>query len=146
MGKIAKEVVLRRVLFAELAGFLLVIVFIWLDEVLDLPHNLFGAELTPVNWRESLFETVILLPLAAGLVAYTRSLFRHLKLLEGFLPICASCKKVRDEDGSWQQLESYIRARSEAQFSHGVCPSCAKALYPDLFDEDGRLKDQDDSS
>lgn len=140
MGKIAKEIVLRRVLYSEMLGFALVIALIWLDEVLDLPHVLFGAGATPINWRESLFETAILLPLAWGLIAYTRAVFRHLKFLEGFLPICASCKKIRDEDGSWQQLETYIHNRSEARFSHGVCPTCAKQLYPELIAEDGTLK------
>ena len=146
MGTIAKEVVLRRVLVSEVLGFVLVITLIWLDEVLDLPHYLLGAPATPVNWQESLFETAVLLPLAWGLIAYTRALFRHLKFLEGFLPICASCKKIRDQDGAWQQLETYIHARSEAQFSHGVCPSCAKRLYPDLFDENGKLKNADQPS
>jgi len=53
------------------------------------------------------------------------------KLLSGFLPICAACKKIRDDKGYWQQVEEYIRNHSEAQFSHSICPSCAKELYPD---------------
>lgn len=140
MGKIAKELVLRRVLLSEVLGFALVITLIWLDEILDLPHYLFNAEATPINWRESLFETLIILPLAWGLISYTRAVFRHLKFLEGFLPICASCKKIRDEGGSWQPLETYIHNRSEARFSHGVCPTCARRLYPDLYNEDGTLR------
>jgi hypothetical protein len=52
--------------------------------------------------------------------------------LRGIIPICASCKKVRDDKGYWNQIESYIRDRSEADFSHGMCPECAKKLYPDL--------------
>lgn len=55
------------------------------------------------------------------------------KLLSGFLPICASCKKIRDDKGYWQQIESYIRDHSEAEFSHGICPDCAHKLYPDCF-------------
>lgn len=51
------------------------------------------------------------------------------KLLEGLLPICASCKKIRNEKNEWQQLESYITKHSEASFTHGVCPDCAKKLY-----------------
>lgn len=58
------------------------------------------------------------------------------KLLSGFLPICASCKKIRDDQGYWQQVEKYIRTHSEAQFSHSICPDCAHKLYPDLFPED----------
>ncbi|MDD5759108.1 MAG: response regulator [Desulfobulbaceae bacterium] len=57
------------------------------------------------------------------------------KLLSGFLPICASCKKIRDDSGYWQQIESYIRDHSEAEFSHGICPDCARKLYPDYFHE-----------
>lgn len=56
----------------------------------------------------------------------------EVKKLSGLLPICASCKKIRDDKGYWNQIESYIKAHSEAEFSHGICPDCAKALYGDL--------------
>jgi len=56
----------------------------------------------------------------------------EVKTLKGFLPICSSCKKIRDDKGYWNQIESYIRARSDAEFSHSICPDCAKNLYPDL--------------
>ncbi|EKD35549.1 MAG: hypothetical protein ACD_75C01861G0001, partial [uncultured bacterium] len=61
-----------------------------------------------------------------------REALSKVKLLSGFIPICASCKKIRDDSGYWQQIEAYIRDRSEAEFSHGICPDCAKKLYPDL--------------
>ncbi len=48
------------------------------------------------------------------------------------IPICSSCKKIRDDDGYWNQIEVYIRDHSEADFSHSICPGCAKELYPDL--------------
>ena len=54
------------------------------------------------------------------------------KKLSGFLPICSSCKKIRDDEGYWNQIESYIRDHSEAEFSHSICPECVKKLYPDL--------------
>ncbi len=54
------------------------------------------------------------------------------KTLSGFLPICANCKKIRDDKGYWTQIEAYIRDHSEAEFSHGICPECAKELYPDI--------------
>jgi LytS/YehU family sensor histidine kinase len=60
----------------------------------------------------------------------------EVKTLRGFLPICASCKKIRDDKGYWNQLESYIEARSEAEFTHGICPDCQKKLYPDLYSQD----------
>jgi len=56
----------------------------------------------------------------------------EVKRLSGLLPICASCKRIRDDQGYWQQIEAYIRDHSEADFSHGICPECARKLYPEL--------------
>ncbi len=58
-----------------------------------------------------------------------RNALTHVKQLQGLLPICANCKKVRDDDGYWQQIELYISENSEAEFSHGICPECAVKLY-----------------
>lgn len=58
------------------------------------------------------------------------------KVLSGLLPICANCKKIRDDKGYWNQIEGYIRDHSEAEFSHGICPTCARKLYPGLFKDD----------
>lgn len=58
-----------------------------------------------------------------------------IKTLRGLLPICASCKKIRDDKGYWQQLEAYIQSHSEAEFSHGICPDCVKKLYPEFYRE-----------
>lgn len=58
-----------------------------------------------------------------------------IKILSGLLPICASCKKIRDDKGYWEQIEVFVRDRSEAEFSHGICPECAKKLYPELYDK-----------
>ena len=53
-----------------------------------------------------------------------------IKTLKGLIPICASCKKVRNDAGYWEQIEMYIRDHSEAEFTHGFCPDCLKKLYP----------------
>ena len=74
------------------------------------------------------------------LVAELQQSLAEVRRLDGLLPICASCKKVRDDQGYWNQIEAYISSRTEAQFSHGVCPDCAKQLYPDLGDEGRRPK------
>jgi hypothetical protein len=57
------------------------------------------------------------------------------------LPICASCKKIRDDKGHWENLEWYIKERSEAEFTHGICPDCVQVLYPDFVKS--RKKDDD---
>ena len=54
------------------------------------------------------------------------------KFLSGLLPICASCKKIRDDKGYWTQIESYIKHHSEADFTHSICPECSEKLYPQL--------------
>ena len=54
---------------------------------------------------------------------------REIKTLRGFLPICAGCKRIRDDKGDWTQIEAYISKRSDAEFSHGLCPDCALRLY-----------------
>lgn len=59
----------------------------------------------------------------------------QVKRLEGMLPICAACKKIRDDHGYWQQIEQYIGEHSQAVFSHGICPECMKKLYPEYCDE-----------
>jgi len=59
-----------------------------------------------------------------------------IKTLSGMLPICAHCKKIRDDKGYWNQIEEYIRDHSEVQFSHGLCPECAKELYPEFYKGD----------
>jgi len=66
------------------------------------------------------------------LIGKLRESLNKVKLLSGFLPICASCKKIRDDKGYWNQIEAFIKEHSEAEFSHGLCPECAKKLYPDL--------------
>ena len=57
----------------------------------------------------------------------------EVKILSGFLPICSHCKKIRDDKGYWTQVEAYIRNHSEAQFTHGICPECAKKFYPEYY-------------
>ena len=59
---------------------------------------------------------------------------QEVRILRGLLPICASCKKIRDDNGYWMQIEGYIKDHSEATFTHSICPDCAKRLYPDFYE------------
>jgi PAS domain S-box-containing protein len=74
----------------------------------------------------------------AELIEELQRALDKVKLLSGFLPICASCKKIRDDRGYWNQIESYITEHSNAVFSHGICPDCKKRLYPEFCDEEDR--------
>jgi CheY-like chemotaxis protein len=62
-----------------------------------------------------------------------QELKQEINLLKGFLPICASCKRIRDDKGYWEQIELYISKRSEAEFSHGICPECRDELYGEFL-------------
>ncbi|MCX5896137.1 MAG: hypothetical protein NTZ51_09960 [Proteobacteria bacterium] len=59
----------------------------------------------------------------------------NIKTLKGLVPICSSCKKIRDDRGYWQQVEVYVAEHTEADFSHGLCAECAHTLYPEYFDD-----------
>ena len=75
------------------------------------------------------------------LISELQEALEKIETLQGILPICASCKKIRDDNGHWNQIEVYIRDHSEAEFSHGICPECAKKLYPDFFGDGTKQKD-----
>jgi hypothetical protein len=69
----------------------------------------------------------------AQLIDELQNALTEVKKLSGMLPICSSCKKIRDDRGYWTQIESYIKKHSEAEFSHSICPECAKKLYPTFY-------------
>ena len=64
------------------------------------------------------------------LVRQLQDALANIKTLHGLLPICSSCKKIRDDHGYWNQLETYIAAHSDVEFTHGLCPECVQKLYP----------------
>ncbi len=65
-----------------------------------------------------------------------RAALANVKTLQGLLPICSSCKRIRDDEGYWHQVESYVRAHSEADFSHGLCPTCVERYFPEYCKDD----------
>jgi len=64
--------------------------------------------------------------------AHLQKSLDHIKTLSGLLPICAKCKKIRNDQGYWEQVETYIKQRSDAEFTHGLCPDCIKVYYAEL--------------
>lgn len=69
------------------------------------------------------------------LIARLQDALDNVKKLSGLLPICAYCKKIRNDDGYWKQIEGYIAEHSEAEFSHSICPDCVKRLYPNIIQD-----------
>jgi PAS domain S-box-containing protein len=70
------------------------------------------------------------------LIEELKEALENVKTLKGLLPICASCKRIRDDTGYWNQIEAYVRDHTDAEFSHALCPDCAVKLYPDYFKDD----------
>lgn len=91
----------------------------------------------PSSWSvavtDSLIDVVILMGTAVLVDKLVRQ-ERQLRALQGLLPICSFCKKIRDEAGDWWQLEQYIADRSSARFSHTFCPECGRRHYPEMAD------------
>ena len=70
-----------------------------------------------------------------ALIEQLEQALSEVKTLEGLLPICASCKKVRDDKGYWNQIEAYLQDRADARFTHSVCPECVQELYPEFVEK-----------
>lgn len=98
------------------------------DAVIGLDAGADDYIIKPFEWEE----------LRARIRAGERilTLISKIETLSGMLPICSSCKKIRDDKGYWQHIEIYISKHSHTQFSHGLCPDCMKKLYPKYYKED----------
>lgn len=107
------------------------------NEVFDLPHYVLGDQATTYSQRrgEALFELAIyFIVILFSFLYFRNKIEKEVKILEGFIPICAQCKKIR-QDIDWRTLEEYISANSLAKFSHTICPDCVRLLYPGYADE-----------
>ena len=106
--------------------------------ILDKKENYFSDQMTEsVRLFKASVESYLALLFESNerLIIDLQKALSEVKKLSGFLPICASCKKIRDDQGYWNQIEEYISDHSEAQFSHGICPDCARKLYPELYQD-----------
>jgi K+-sensing histidine kinase KdpD len=95
---------------------------------------------------QTIFRASVVVLIAAWfarLAEHERDIDRYVQRLEGLLSICSFCKGIRNNAGDWEPLEKFISTRSEAQFSHGMCPTCSRAHYPD-FDFDAAIRSDSD--
>jgi hypothetical protein len=101
--------------------------------VLDIPYLLMGDEPTTIGQRsgEVFVEILIFVLVVVVEILVMRKLLKRIKILEGFIPVCANCKKIR-EGYNWKQMEAYITEHSLAKFSHSICPECIQKLYPEI--------------
>ncbi len=126
----------------QFIGFGAILAVIWLGELLDLPFRLFGAESTPINYVECIYESGIVVVLAVVVMAITRHLTQKIQVLEGMLAVCAHCKRIRVEE-KWVPIEGYIAGHSNATFSHSFCPECLQLHYSEVIEEESQAAEQD---
>ncbi|MCK4542240.1 MAG: hypothetical protein KAU17_08405 [Spirochaetales bacterium] len=125
----------KKIIYCNIIGFGIVIIVLWLNEIFDIPHLFFGAKETPVNIAESIFETILVIILAIVEICFIKKLLTKIKYLKGFLRVCSFCKKINIEE-KWIPIEDYIRDKSEAEFTHSLCPECITRHYgSELNDE-----------
>ncbi len=130
-----KDIITKKLILYQMVGYGIVMFLIIGDEVLDLPHNIFGAPATPINWLEAFIESSYVFVLFAFSTYLSWRLLKRIKYLEGFLPVCSFCKRIRVGE-NWIPIEKYISEHSEADFTHGLCPECMEKHYGSLFHED----------
>ncbi len=99
--------------------------FIFLRKYIELNGHLNAKRLESLRLQNELNVTVKKL----------QGTLSAVKTLSGMLPVCSSCRKIRDDDGHWDRIEVYIMKHTNVDFSHGLCPDCAHDLYPEIFDK-----------
>jgi len=110
-----------RIAVLEGLGFAAVVLVIWLDELLDLPHSLLGAPPTPLRLEEAILESVLVIALGTGVVSLSLKMY-----LQSFVSLCAWCRRVNAES-RWISFEEFL-AEHRSTTSHGICPDCARRL------------------
>ncbi len=119
---------MRHTAIIEAISFLLLILLVWLNELLDLPHHLLGAPVNgaPLRLEEALLETLVIVGVGVFVLLATGILSRRIREMESFIVICAWCRKVR-VDQEWTSLEHFL-AEHRSAVTHGICPDCEKGL------------------
>ena len=132
---VPNNLIAKKVAWYATCAILFVIALSWFDEILDIPHVVLGDIATPINWRESIFESIIIALVGAIIIRHTYKLLTRVSYLESILPVCASCKKIRIDPEFWEGIQKIIQEKSKREFTHGICPDCIEKYYPELHKE-----------
>ena len=113
---------ISRILWYQGFGFLILIIFPWIIELFDLPKSL-GNDEVFFNWRECLLENAMIIVVAVPLMILTSRFLSRLYYLEGFLRICAWCKKL-ENNNEWIPIENFFKEKFKTESTHGICGDC----------------------
>jgi len=116
---------LKKVVIIEFIVFLLLIMFFWIEEIFDLPYIIFNEEPTPINYVESLMETVVITIVFGILLYQTIKINLSMEKLESYIYVCARCHKIFI-NGEWISLDKYFNEYANKKTSHGLCDVCKR--------------------
>jgi hypothetical protein len=119
----------NKILWYEIAGFGAIIAISWANELGGLAQRLLGGTYA-LNWQDAAVETAITILVAAPTVLLSWRLSKRLHYLEGFLRVCAWCRKVGQND-DWITIEEFVQKNLNTPTSHGICPACSEQLIQD---------------
>lgn len=122
------KTLVKRITQLVVVAFIGVIAFSWINEIWDLPYLLYGASPSPANYFEAWMETGWALFVMLLVLSSTQALLKQIRYMEGFLPVCSFCKKIRVAE-DWVPIEHYLHEHSRVQMTHSLCPICAKEHY-----------------
>jgi hypothetical protein len=123
----------ESILIIEAIGFSFILLLSWGVAYFDAPRYIFGDPPT-FNWQRAILRTAVILPIWAWVHFTTRRLLNRLRYLEGFLLVCAWCRKV-GHDGEWLTMEEYFGSRFGQPTSHGICPECHDKVAAEVTTE-----------
>ena len=129
----------KKALHYQLIGFGGVLVIFWIDQMFDIPHQLFGGNETVADWVEAIVESILIIGLCAITVTLTSRLLKRIAYLEGFLHVCCFCKRIRIEE-EWIPIEKFLSEKTSLSMSHTYCPDCAQEHYGEYFQKKERQK------
>ena len=128
----------RKIIKELMIIFILGVITFFFAAYLDILEKIVAFSQSHEEWEiDEIVTTSLFFSFALAIfstrrwIEYRKAL-QEIKRLQGILPICSACKKIRDDTGYWHQIESYIRDHSEVEFSHSICHECSEKLYPDL--------------
>ncbi len=131
---------IKSIIGLEAVGFLAIVVLLWLDEIVDLPHLVLGATPTPANYSEVVLESLLVLCFGAIVIGVSIALARRIMKLESLFTVCLVCEKVCMPGGdperqeSWQETDIFVIDKTGTHLTNAICPDCRKK-YGDRIPE-----------
>jgi len=132
MEQSGTNIIAKKVVWYEAIAVLFMCSITWINEIFDIPYFFLGGPSTPINWRESVFESIVIAMIGAVIIRYTYNLLIKISYLEQILPVCASCKKIRIDAEFLHDIKQFVDERTAKDFTYGICPDCIKTYYPEL--------------